>query len=143
MGDRWLPPTHRRTAIDGPRCSRRLRLSAARLFAEYDLLVLPTAQVWPFPSAQHWPERIGDAVMDTYHRWMEVTTFATLAGLPTMAVPAGTNEEGLHIGLQVIGRPGGDNALLGWAAWAEDRECFTVLPPSSAVNATGDPTLTA
>jgi amidase len=73
--------------------------------------------------------------MSTYHRWMEVAAFATLAGLPALAVPAGRNEAGLHIGLQVIGRPGGDNELLGWLAWAERRGCFTVERPTSAVRA--------
>ena len=27
--------------------------------------------------------------MDTYHRWMEVTIYATFAGLPAISVPAG------------------------------------------------------
>jgi len=80
--------------------------------------------------------------MDTYHRWMEVTVFATLAGLPTLAVPAGVNGEGLHIGLQVIGRPHSESALLGWASLAEKGGCFTVAPPSSAAKPATGPTLT-
>ena len=42
------------------------------LFERYDVLALPTAQVFPFSKDIHWPERINDREMDTYHRWMEV-----------------------------------------------------------------------
>jgi hypothetical protein len=41
------------------------------------------------------------------------------------------------MGLQVDGRPGGDAELLGWLAWAEQRGCFTVDPPTAAFDATG------
>ena len=108
-----------------------LRRSVLSLLDEYDLLALPTAQCWPFPASQHWPTSIAGTAMDTYHRWMEVTTVATLAGCPALAVPAGVNAAGLHIGLQLIGRPGGETDVLSWAEWAERREVFTVARPSS------------
>ena len=52
------------------------------LFDEYDFLVLPTAQVFPFSKELHWPQSINGVQMDTYHRWMEVVIGGTLAGLP-------------------------------------------------------------
>ncbi|HEX5016314.1 MAG TPA: hypothetical protein VFX15_01870, partial [Actinomycetes bacterium] len=60
-----------------------------------------------------------------------------------LAAPAGVNKVGLHIGVQVIGRPQGDDALLGWAGWAEERGVFAVQRPFSAVRDVADPTLTA
>jgi amidase len=118
-------------------CVVGLRTGMAALFEQVDLVMLPTAQVWPFPSEVHWPQEIAGRAMDTYHRWMQVATLATLAGLPTAAVPAGRGASGLHMGLQVVGRPGGDAELLGWLAWAEQRGCFTVDPPTAAFDATG------
>jgi amidase len=109
-----------------------LRRSVLSVLDEFDLLALPTAQCWPFPAFQHWPLSVAGVPMDTYHRWMEVTTVATLAGCPALAVPAGVNEAGLHMGLQLIGRPGGDAKLLAWAGEAERREAFAVTPPSVA-----------
>jgi hypothetical protein len=51
--------------------------------------------------------------MDTYHRWMEVTLYATFAGLPAISVPAGFHPNGRWPGgLQLIGRPRGDAELL-------------------------------
>ncbi|MGI9292628.1 MAG: amidase, partial [Pseudomonadales bacterium] len=42
------------------------------LLERYDLLALPTAQVFPFSADVHWPKSINGKPMDTYHRWMEV-----------------------------------------------------------------------
>nr|WP_316641978.1 amidase [uncultured Roseateles sp.] len=82
------------------------------LFEHHDFLALPSAQVWPFDAEQRWPTQIAGRPMDTYHRWMEVVIYATLAGLPCISVPAGFSATGLPMGLQLIGKPRGDLALL-------------------------------
>ena len=46
---------------------------------------------------------------------MEVVIYATLAGLPVASVPDGFNADGLPMGMQLIGPPRGDLALLRWA----------------------------
>lgn len=82
-------------------------------FARFDFLVLPTAQVFPFLNEARWPGEIAGVRMDSYHRWMEVTLPPTMAGLPTLAAPAGFGgAHGLPIGLQIIGRPHADLAVL-------------------------------
>lgn len=91
------------------------------LFDRYDLLALPSAQVWPFPAEWRWPESIAGQKMDSYHRWMEVTVPAAMAGLPVLALPIGFGPEGspgagLPMGLQLIGPPGSDAALLAYGA---------------------------
>jgi len=82
------------------------------LFREVDVLAIPSAQVWPFPAEQRWPQHIGDREMDTYHRWMEVTIYATFAGLPAISVPVGFDARGLAMGMQLIGPPRGDLDVL-------------------------------
>ena len=82
------------------------------MLAGCDALALPSAQVWPFEASLRWPDRIAGHPMDTYHRWMEVVIYATLAGLPCISVPAGFDAAGLPMGLQLIGRPQGEAALL-------------------------------
>ncbi len=86
--------------------------SMVTLFESFDVLALPTAQVWPFDVKERWPQNIEGRTMDTYHRWMEVVIYSTFAGLPAVSVPAGFNAQGLPMGLQLIGKPQGDFELL-------------------------------
>ncbi len=79
---------------------------------EVDILALPSAQMFPFDAELHWPDKIGEAPMDTYHRWMEVVIPASLTGLPALSVPAGFGREGMPIGLQLIGHRGQDGSVL-------------------------------
>ncbi len=83
-----------------------------QLFERFDVLAIPAAQVWPFEVSERWPKQINGRAMDTYHRWMECVIYATLAGLPCISVPAGFGANGLPMGLQLIGKPQGDFALL-------------------------------
>lgn len=103
---------------------------AAELFETYDALALPTAQVWPFKVEQTWPREIAGQAMDTYHRWMELVIPVSLIGLPAVAVPAGFGAAGLPMGVQLIGRHGGDRALLRLAeAYHRETEWPTHRPP--------------
>lgn len=86
-------------------------------FERFDVLALPVTQVWPFPIAQRWPTHIAGREMDTYHRWMEVTIYATFAGAPGISLPAGFHANGRWpAGLQLIAKPQADAALLRVAA---------------------------
>ena len=82
------------------------------MFATYDALMLPSAQVWPFPVEWDSPKKIADRVMDTYHRWMEVVIPVSLVGVPGLNIPAGFNEAGLPMGIQVFGPRHSDAKLL-------------------------------
>ena len=113
----------------GLRCMDFLQASEVRtafhahllgLLERHDLLALPSTQVWPFAIAERWPQSIAGRAMDTYHRWMECTIYATFAGLPAISVPAGFHANGRWpAGLQLIGTPQGDAGLLRAAAGYE------------------------
>ena len=87
----------------------------ASTFSTYDALALPTAQVWPFDATLDWPKSIASQEVDTYHRWMEVVVPCSLAGLPCVTIPAGFGEEGLPMGIQLMGARGSDAKLLSLA----------------------------
>jgi amidase len=88
-----------------------------KLFEDIDVIALPVSQVWPFQKEMRWPSQIGNKTMDTYHRWMEVTIYATLGGLPAISLPAGFHSiEPWPMGLQIMGRPQCDLQLLQVAA---------------------------
>lgn len=87
-------------------------LALSRLFDRVDVLAAPCAQCFAFDVDRPWPETISGTPMDTYHRWMEVTVAASLTACPAVAIPAGTGPDGRAMGLQLIGPPGSDLALL-------------------------------
>ena len=101
-------------------------------FAQYDFLALPSAQVFPFDAAVHWPTEIAGVAMDSYHRWMEIVAGPSLAGCPTIAVPAGFGRDGLPSGIQLIGRNHHDLAVLQLAYAYEQvsQSVLSVLPPA-------------
>ena len=68
--------------------------------------------------------------MDTYHRWMEVVVPVSLIGLPCLSVPAGFGENGLPMGLQLIGPARGDLRVLQLGqAWHEGTQWTAHQPP--------------
>ena len=84
------------------------------LFAEYDALLMPTA---PTPAF-----KLGENTNDPIKMYLAdiMTVPASLAGLPAISVPAGSNEEGLPIGVQLVGDYQSDGNLLKLAAEVED-----------------------
>lgn len=104
---------------------------AIALFDDVDVLVLPSAQCWPFDGTQVHPTEIAGVAMDTYHRWMQVVVPASLIGLPVVNVPAGFGDAGLPAGLQLIGKPGSDGRLLQLAQhWHDATDWPSARPPS-------------
>lgn len=74
-----------------------------RLFDRYDFLAMPTAQLFAFDINERWPHQIAGQTMATYHEWMKAVCLVTMAGTPSLAVPAGFDGRGLSMGLQLIG----------------------------------------
>lgn len=104
-----------------------------RLFERYDFLVQPTAQVFPFDVAVHWPKTVGGRTMDTYHRWMEIVVPWTLAGCPVLSVPVGFDAAGRPMGMSLIGPPRADFAVLQLGhAYEQATDWVRRRPPISA-----------
>ncbi|RDJ23094.1 amidase [Bosea caraganae] len=82
------------------------------LFQRFDVLVLPSAQVFPFAVETHWPKEITGRAMDTYHRWMEVVIPVTMSGCPALNVPVGFSDAGLPMGMQLWGPNQSERLLL-------------------------------
>jgi aspartyl-tRNA(Asn)/glutamyl-tRNA(Gln) amidotransferase subunit A len=80
-------------------------LKMRRLFAQVDVLVMPTTPQGAFP--------LGETVPDSQ---ADLTSFASLAGCPAVSIPMGTLPNGLPIGMQLIGARGSDLRLLELAA---------------------------
>src|SRR5690606_35133611 len=101
------------------------------LFRDHDFLMMPTAQVFAFDIAQDWPREIAGQAMRTYHEWMKANCLVSLTGCPSLAVPAGFNDRGQAMGLQIIAPVHQEMACLQLAHACEQVRDWTaeVLPP--------------
>ncbi|HEV2745834.1 MAG TPA: Asp-tRNA(Asn)/Glu-tRNA(Gln) amidotransferase subunit GatA [Allosphingosinicella sp.] len=93
-----------------------------RVWDECDLLLTPTA-----PSAAF---ALGDKANDPIAMYLNdvFAVPASLAGLPAISVPAGLDDQGLPLGLQLIGRPLDEQGVLDAALAFEERAGFHARP---------------
>jgi len=91
------------------------------LFERFDHLLTPTMAVPPFPVEQNYPETVAGRKMETYIDWLRPTFVLSLTGLPVCSVPCGLDGERTPVGLQIVGRPEGEEAVLALAALVERR----------------------
>ncbi|MBX0291360.1 Asp-tRNA(Asn)/Glu-tRNA(Gln) amidotransferase subunit GatA [Hymenobacter sp. HSC-4F20] len=91
------------------RVRRLIKEKTDELLREYDFLVLPTTPTTAF--------RIGDVNKDTLAMYLAdiFTVQASLAGVPAISVPAGTDSQGLPIGLQILSGAFREEHLLAFA----------------------------
>jgi amidase len=86
------------------------------LFARFDHVITPCMAVPPFPVEQNYPESIAGRPMATYIDWLAPTFILSLTGLPVASVPCGLDQSGLPVGLQIVGKPQGEEGVLTLAA---------------------------
>lgn len=79
---------------------------------KYDFIVLPVNQVPPFPIEQQYITEIDGVHMESYIEWMKSCYLITATGHPAISVPCGFTDDGLPVGLQIVGRHQADFALL-------------------------------
>jgi amidase len=91
------------------------------LFRTFDHLLTPCMAVPPFPVEQNYPETVAGKRMETYVDWIAPTFVLSLAGLPVASVPCGRDPEGLPVGLQIVGRAQGEEAVLALASQVQRR----------------------
>lgn len=96
-------------------------------FETYDALLTPCMAVPPFPVEQDYPETVAGRPMESYIDWVAPTFILSLTSLPVACVPAGLDPEGLPVGLQIMGPPLGEEAVLALAAGVQS-VCPVGLP---------------
>src|SRR5712691_7420507 len=84
-------------------------------------LVTPCMAVPPFPVEQNYPATVAGKKMETYVDWIAPTFVLSLTGLPVASVPCGLDPDGLPVGLQIVGKPQGAEAVLALASQVQHR----------------------
>ncbi|WP_417712619.1 amidase [Roseibium aggregatum] len=99
------------------------------LMRDFDIILLPTSPVSPFPWTQSHAMEIDGHTMDIYYRWLALTYRGSLAGGPAITLPSGLDPHGMPFGLQMLGALGQDERLL---ASAKAIETLFARSPATA-----------
>lgn len=100
-----------------------------RFMRRYDLLVTPTLAVPAFPVNIRGPEKIDGRIVAPI-KWTAFTFPFNMTGQPAASIPAGWTEDGLPVGLQIVGRHLDDPLVLrASAAFEAARPWKHLWPP--------------
>lgn len=86
-----------------------------RQMDEFDVILLPTSPVSPFPWTQSYAQVIDGQTQDTYYRWLALSYRGSLTGGPALTLPCGRDAQNMPFGLQMLGPIRGDEDLLATA----------------------------
>lgn len=108
--------------LQAQRVRRRLAADFEEAFGSVDVVATPTAPSPPWKLGEKLADPLAMYLADVY------TLPASLAGLPALSVPCGWTNDGLPVGLQLIGR-----------RWQEDLLCRVASGWERLRDATGSP----
>ena len=120
--------------------------SIVAFLESFDVLACPTVGCMPHPQIEEWVSDIDGHHLPGYMDWLRFAFLATTTGLPAISVPVGPGPDGLPIGIQLIGRPRGEAALLAAAQIFETvvggpAIPIDPVPGNSPVSSPGNPTV--
>ncbi len=104
--------------VKAQRLRRRLREAMLAALGDADVMVTPALCV-PVPEAGLASIDVGGRAMPIASALTRLSSPFNLTGLPAVSLPAGRDDAGLPVNLQLIGRPGADATVLGVARWCE------------------------
>ncbi|ODS22682.1 amidase [Candidatus Endobugula sertula] len=89
-------------------------------FSDFDLLITPAAIVPPFDVKKTYVTECNGKEFNNYIDWLSIAYAITLVSLPVLSLPCGFTKSGLPVGLQIVGKPRGEAALLSAALVIEE-----------------------
>lgn len=114
---------------------RRTQLSqkVGRFFEHFDILITPTTSVPAFPVTKDYPPEIDGRTIQSQLDWYPFTFPFSMTGQPSISVPAGWTDQGLPIGIQIVGKRFDDRAVLRAAASFEAISPWSARHPSMSM----------
>ena len=100
-----------------------------KFFNTHDVLICPSASISAFPVELPFVNEIDGKTCETYIDWFAITFALTMTSCPVISIPCGFTDDGLPVGLQVVGKPRGEATLLQAAKWMEDLFCIAATLP--------------
>jgi amidase len=132
---RWL--LHRGRAIHAPELARALAMLTAyersfiRQLSRFDAVLTPALALSPRPIG--WYDQVdGERNFEQQVQYTPYTSMVNVAGLPAIVLPVHHTADGLPMGVQLIGRPGGEATLFALGAQLERRLRWQHRSPADA-----------
>ncbi len=125
-------------AAEGLSLQGQLYRAWQRFFDGADYLLTPAVTITPRDWHELYPAEIDAVPTKSYYHWLALAYASTLAGHPSITIPAGRDKAGMPFGLQIIGRRNDDLGTLAVAAeleglFAADAELRSVPPDLPAL----------
>lgn len=93
---------------------RLIREKTKAVLKEYDFIIVPTTPTTAFKLGKHKSNPLEMYLADLF------TVQASLAGLPAISLPNGTDKDGLPVGIQVVANDFQENKLLAFSKYLMD-----------------------
>ena len=129
--NRWLAETQG-SAGDYLQAVRQMQITSRQIvafFEKFDALVLPVYGHQPIRVGE-WGSLSPAETLEKIIHWVSPCPPANATGLPAIAMPVGIDEQGLPIGVQIIGKPAAEGTILALAAQLEAAHLFQAELPS-------------
>jgi amidase len=129
LGQRLTGPDLGRAEVKRTALYHRVR----EFMETHEFLVCTTNQVPPFDVTVPYLTEINGIKLATYIDWMRSNWYITVTGHPAISVPCGFTEEGLPVGIQIVGRHQDDIGVLQLAyAFEQATQVWKTRPPLAA-----------
>jgi len=113
--------------LDNLAARDRMRAALLRQMEDFPVLLLPACGVAAWPHRQRRWET-GQKPIGLFEAMMPVTPF-NLVGFPGIVIPYGMNEDGIPVGIQLVGRPYEEELILEIAVQLEQARGPFPAPP--------------
>ena len=110
---------------------------SARVFGAADAIILPVMAI-RVPRALETDPAADEFSPSTLYALSRFTRFVNMLGFPAIALPAGFDDRGLPVALQIVGRAHTDLALLALGQRVQDRSRWHACIPQAVADAVTD-----
>jgi amidase len=99
-----------------------------QFLTRFDVLACPVNGIAPLKAEVEYPTEVNGVPCKDYLDWLRFSMLATVCGLPALSLPVGFTDQGLPVGIQLIGRPRGEGRLLQVARAMEQALALSSAP---------------
>ncbi len=101
---------------------------AVNFMRDYDLLICPATSVASVPVDLRYPGSDTGVPVADYYRWLAIAYATTMTSLPIITLPCGQLDNGIPVGIQLVGKPGDEANLFRYARAIEELVGRSALP---------------